>query len=382
MDSQTAYLILNLLPGIGPIKVKQLLSHVEKIEQIFTIPTNQLEKMPGIGPKLAYYLTHWSEFCNIEMELEALKLAKIDFVTQTDEDYPDALRELHDAPLLLYVAGNRKILNQKNCLAVVGSRFTTHYGEHNTSTITADAVNHGWIIVSGLARGIDTIAHRTACQFNGQTIAVIGSGLSQLYPPENIPLAKEIIEKNGAVISEFPLRTRPDKRTFPMRNRIISGLSAGTLVVEAGHNSGSLITAGTANEQGRLVFAVPGRIDSPQSKGCHELIRKGTATLIESFDDILEEFVLLPGIKSSNIVNQTNKDTDHPTVDLTRLALTDLEKTLLQRLYIEREVSIDSVMAWTDFPPGQVLAALISLEMKRLIKQLSGRRVTIIVDLS
>lgn len=381
MDSKTAYLILNLLPGIGPIKVRQMLTVCQSPEIIFSLPRKELEKIPGIGPKNIETILNWHTLCDLENELQAMALAEVTYLTPHDADYPDSLRDLADAPLVLYVAGNSQLLNSPRALAVVGSRQTTLYGRQNTTSIVADAVQRGWVIVSGLARGIDTIAHQTTCQLGGKTIAVLGNGLGQIYPVENLELAREIIVKGGAVISEFPIHTRPDRRTFPMRNRIISGLSAGTLVVEAGHNSGSLITANTANEQGKPVFAIPGRIDSPQSKGCHDLIRKGIAALVESFDDITGELSLLPGLypKPTTLTNQSKESLQ--VIDIEELELTETERMILKKLYVERETSIDFLLAEIPYPAGQILSALVSLEIKKLVKQQAGRRVCILIDL-
>lgn len=381
MTPQTAYLILNLLPGIGPIKVRQMLTVCQSPEIIFSLPKKQLEKIPGIGPKNIETLLNWHTLCDLEAEQQAMALADITYLTPHDPDYPDSLRQLADAPLVLYVAGNSQLLNSPRALAVVGSRQTTLYGRQNTAAIVADAVQRGWVIISGLARGIDTVAHQVTCQLGGKTIAVLGNGLGQIYPVENLELARDIIRTGGAVISEFPIHTRPDRRTFPMRNRIISGLSAGTLVVEAGHNSGSLITANTANEQGKPVFAIPGRIDSPQSKGCHDLIRKGIAALVESFDDIANELSLLPGLYSKPNQTKNHQEKSLQEIDIEELELTETERLILKKLYIERETSIDFLLAEIPYPAGQILSALVTLEIKKLVKQQSGRRVSIQIDL-
>ena len=229
----------------------------------------------------------------------------------------------------------------------------------------------GWPVVSGLARGIDTVAHEATLRSRGVTVAVVGSGLATLYPQENIGLARRIAESGGAVITEFPMLFPPDRRAFPMRNRIISGMSQGTVVVEAGLQSGSLITANCALEQDRLVFAVPGPADVPQSRGCHSLIKEG-AKLVESFADIAEEFVLLPGLGRKAKDEKTDgKNTKSRPVELQLHGL----ELKLWALLNDGERYIDDMIAEMDEDASSVLASLLSLEMKHLVKQLPGKRV-------
>jgi DNA processing protein len=226
----------------------------------------------------------------------------------------------------------------------------------------------GWLVVSGMARGIDTVVHRAALRAGGRTVAVLGSGLGRIYPQSNVELSQEIA-RNGAVISEFPLGYPPDRRSFPMRNRIISGICRGTVVIEAGLKSGSLITAGQALEQGRQVFAVPGPADSPQSKGCHALIRDG-ARLVESFTDVLEEFTVLPGLAPST----TDRPARPVPSPLSVVGLTEPERQVLAEIG-RSETDIDALIERMDLAPGKVLATLVRLEMRHLVRQLPGRRV-------
>ncbi len=383
MDRRTAFIALNLLSGIGPIRVSQLLSVFGEPEEILTASAEDLARVPGIGGKLAGDLANWRRACDLDDELQMMERAGVEVLIQDDEDYPPLLLEIHDPPLVLYVQGSRTALREtRGSVAIVGSRHTSIYGQMVAQTLARSAVSAGWPVVSGLARGIDTIAHETVCQSGGVTLAVIGSGLAQLYPPENLPLARRIVDNGGAVISEFPMGYRPERRTFPMRNRIIAGISAGTIVVEAGDNSGSLITAACAMQQGRPVFAVPGRIDSAQSRGCHALIRDG-ATLVENFDDVATELSLLPGIPRGT-ASTTNRlaQSAPPYINIKEIPLSDLERRVVVCLEQETEIAIDSLMAVVDAPPGQVLAAIITLEMRRLVRQLPGRRVMLAVTLT
>lgn len=382
MDRRTAFIALNLLSGIGPVRVNQLLSVFADPEDILMASAADLARVPGIGEKLAGDLADWRQGCDLEGELRMVERAGVDVLIREDDDYPPLLQEIHDPPLVLYVHGSRKAVREtRGSVAIVGSRHTTIYGQTVAQSLARSAVSAGWPVVSGLARGIDTVAHETVCQAEGVTLSVIGSGLAQLYPPENQPLARRIVENGGAIISEFPMQYRPDRRTFPMRNRIIAGMSAGTIVVEAGDNSGSLITAACALQQGRPVFAVPGRIDSAQSRGCHALIRDG-ATLVESFDDVAAELSLLPGI-ARGTASATNRlaHSAPPYINIKEIPLADLERRVVDCLERETEIAIDSLMALVEAPPGQILAAIITLEMRRLVRQLPGRRVTLAVKL-
>jgi DNA processing protein len=383
MDRRTAFIALNLLSGIGPVRVNQLLAVFIEPEEILTAPAEALARVPGIGGKLAGELAAWRHGCDLDGELRMVERAGIEVLIRDDDDYPPLLQDIHDPPLVLYVHGSRQALREtRGSVAIVGSRHTTIYGQMMAQTLARSAALAGWPVVSGLARGIDTIAHETVCQAGGVTLAVIGSGLARLYPPENQPLACRIAENGGAVISEFPMGYRPERRTFPMRNRIIAGMSAGTIVVEAGDNSGSLITAACALQQGRQVFAVPGRVDSAQSRGCHALIRDG-ATLVESFDDVAAELSLLPGIARGTAAEPGRlAHSTPPYININEIPLADLERRVVICLEQETEIAIDSLMALVDAPPGQVLAAIITLEMRRLVRQLPGRRVMLAVKLT
>ncbi|MDD3694569.1 MAG: DNA-processing protein DprA [Lentisphaeria bacterium] len=368
MDTRAAYLILNLLPGIGPGKVKQLLACFASAEEIFTRPESALLRVPGIGARLASVIRNWQKHCDLEAELRLAQAAGVYIVTQEDAAYPALLKEIYDPPICLYVRGELEALQRcRQSLAIVGSRHTSNYGLQMAASLAAAAACAGWTVVSGLARGIDTAAHRAVVQAGGCTVAVIGSGLCRLYPPENQGLAEQICAAGGAVVSEFPLQQPPDKRNFPMRNRIISGMSKGTLVVEAGLYSGSLITAGQAVAQNRSVFAVPGRADSPFSRGCHNLLRDG-ARLVETFLDVQEEFSMLPNLQIK-AAEQAADEAREQTV-----LLSSLEYDIWQKIG-EEKPGIDDLLAQCPEPPSKILGSLLIMEIKQVLRQLPGKRV-------
>ncbi len=369
MTSREAYIILNLLSGVGPVRVKHLLANFSCPEQLLSETTSSLAKIKGIGPKTAGIIGDWKKTADLDTELSQTEKAGVSIITLADPDYPDILREIYDPPLCLYARGQLSSLCRQQSLAVVGSRRNSNYGISISEKLVCSLVSSGWSIVSGLARGIDTAAHNSVLKSNGCTIAVLGGGLGSIYPPENISLANKICE-NGLLLSEQPMQLRPDRRSFPMRNRIISGLSLGTVVIEAGAKSGALITAQVGLDQGRLVFAVPGRIDNPLSKGCHNLIKQG-AKLVDSIVDINEEFEFFRGILSSeNDIYKTD------ILPQNNLKLTEAETGLLQLLRYG-ECSIDELNKDLEIPMHILLSSLMKLEMKHIIKQLPGKRFTL-----
>jgi DNA processing protein len=278
-------------------------------------------------------------------------------VTTIDDEYPAMLRDIHDPPLALYVKGKLQS-RDRHAVAVVGTRHPTHYGRDTAETLGHGLAASGMTVVSGLAEGIDTAAHRGALKARGRTIAVLGGAMDCLYPPSNAGLAAQI-EGQGAVVTEFPFGRQPDKTTFPMRNRIVSGMSMGVVVVEAGPSSGAMITADQALEQGRSVFAVPGRIDVQASRGCHELIKAG-AKLVTGVEDILKEFEFLIPVRAAGAEPAPDLNAD--------------ERKLLSALD-EGERDVDTLIRLTGLTPASVNCLLLGLEMKRLVRVLPGRLV-------
>ena len=373
MERRRALMILNMLPGIGPGKKRLLTAFFGSAEAALEAPVSEICKISGIGEKLAPVIHDWRNYCNPDDEIRLMEQCGVFMLTEEDEAYPPLLREIHDPPICLYVRGNAEALRgTESSVAIVGSRCCTSYGVRMAGSLAMSAAMSGWPVISGLARGIDTIAHEGVLQANGCTVAVIGSGLSCIYPRENVPLAMRIVEQGGAVVSEYPMRYQADRRSFPMRNRIISGIATGTIVVEAGIKSGSLITAAQALEQNRTVFAVPGSADSYSSKGCNALIRDG-AVLIESFQDVIDEFSGLPGLAERG----TAPERSTPAVEK-KITLYGLELKLWN-LIKAGERDIDALIDKADEEASCVSAALLTLELKRMIRQQPGRQIKVLI---
>src|SRR4029077_16256049 len=257
MNATEACIALNMLPTVGPVRLRKLLEVFQEPQQILAAKRDQLRKVEGIGNEVADQISNWESIVDLPAELQRIRDFGATVITQNSPEYPKSLREIHSPPIVLYVWGEIQPRDH-HAIAVIGARRTTHYGMESDKKLSYQIAYAGLTVVSGLARGIDTAAHHGAIAAKGRTIAVIGSGLMEIYPPENRALAEKIRNGNGAVVSEFSMQIQPDRQTFPMRNRIISGWSHGILVVEAGLNSGALITASQAIEQGRAVYAVPG----------------------------------------------------------------------------------------------------------------------------
>ncbi|HEY6010892.1 MAG TPA: DNA-processing protein DprA, partial [Nitrospirota bacterium] len=284
---------LSSIPGVGRITFRKLVNHFGSPERALAASQNELQDIGGLSDKAISGIASFPWRERAELEVANANNAGISIVIADDPAYPAALRNTPDPPLFLYIRGSL-LPEDGNAVAIVGTRTPTHYGTTITGRIAADLASAGFTIVSGMARGIDTLAHKGALAAKGRTIAVLGCGIDVVYPPENKGLMEEIA-RNGAVISENPFGTKPEAGYFPARNRIISGLSRGTAIIEAATDSGSLITANYALEQGRKLYAVPGNIGSPNSRGTNSLIKRG-ATLVESAEDVLKDLgVKRPG---------------------------------------------------------------------------------------
>jgi DNA processing protein len=361
MDAREALVALNLIEGVGPIRVRQLLEHFGEASAILNASHQELLRVRGIGEDTAKAIAG-REQARLTAELKRIEDFGCQIIIQSDPEYPELLKQIYDPPVVLYVKG--KVLpKDKNSIAMVGSRMTTHYGMEIARKLAYQLAYLGVAVVSGGARGIDSAAHQGALSGKGRTIAILGTGINLVTPPENLKLFEQIAA-NGAVVTQFPFNRPGDKQSFPIRNRIVAGMTLGTVVVEANLTSGALITANFATEYGRQVFAVPGRIDSPRSKGCHDLIKKG-AKLCEDAEDILSEFeYLFPA---------TNRPPS-PAVTgvLPALELSENEQRVYDTLDHE-ECNVDEVIRKSALPASAVSVALLSLEMKRLIKQLPGK---------
>jgi DNA processing protein len=351
---------LALVPGLGPRLQRSLLGRFGTAAAVFEATLEELQRVPHLGPKVARALREHRDAAAAGLELERCRRLQVRLVVQGEPGYPAMLSEICDPPPVLYCRGT---LEPQDGLAVaiVGSRNCTLYGRQHAESLAAGLARAGVTIVSGLARGIDAAAHRGALTAGGRTIAVLGTGLGEIYPPEHGELAGEVAA-GGAVLSEFPLDQKPLRGLFPQRNRIISGLSMGVLIVEARRNSGALHTARHAMEQGREVFAVPGRIDSRLSEGCHDLIRDG-AILVRGIDDVLQ--ALGPPVKP---VQRTETEQVHTPREL---ALNELEREILNRITAEPQ-HVDEVVRSVPIEVPRVLSTLTILEMKRLVRRLPG----------
>lgn len=362
MTSREALVALNMIPQVGPVRLRQLLRYFPYPQSILGAPKAKLLACEGINEPAAEAMATWESSIDLEGELKRIKEFGCEVVTQEDENYPPLLREIYDPPIVLYVKGTLHA-RDKNSVALVGSRMTTAYGMNVARKFGYQLAYMGVTVVSGGARGIDTAAHQGALTGKGRTIAVLGTGINQVFPAENAALFEKITQ-NGALMTQFPFNRPADKQTFPIRNRIVAGMTLGTVVVEANATSGALITANMAVEYGRQVFAVPGQIDSPRSKGCHDLIKKG-AKLCEGAEDIVSEFeYLFPTSNKPPSAAETGV--------LPGLTLTDNEQKVMDALGHE-ELHIDEVVEASGLPVSAVSVALLSLEMKRIVKQIPGR---------
>ena len=362
MEPREALVALNLVEHVGPVRVRQLLEHFGEAPAILRASRQQLLQVRGIGEDTAEAIASWEKTTDLIAELKRVSEFGCHIVTQEDREYPELLRQIYDPPIVLYVKGELSA-KDKNSVAMVGSRLTTHYGVEAARKLAYQLAYLGVTVVSGGARGIDTAAHQGALSGKGRTIAVLGTGINLVTPPENAKLFEQIAA-NGGLVTQFPFNRPADKQSFPIRNRIVAGMTLGAVVVEANLTSGALITANFATDYGRQVFAVPGRIDSPRSKGCHDLIKKG-AKLCESVEDILSEFEYL--FPASNRPPTPGTDGVLPSV-----ALSEHEQQVYDTLDHE-EISIDEVIRKSGLPSSAVSVALLSLEMKRLVRQLPGK---------
>ncbi|REK18180.1 MAG: DNA-protecting protein DprA [Planctomycetota bacterium] len=351
---------LALVTGVGPRLRKVLLEAFGSPGDALSATASQLRAVPGIGSELARRIASAREDIDVEAELRTCAKHDIQILSEAHQAYPRMLTEIHDPPGILFVQGTFEPVDAL-AVAIVGSRHATHYGIAQAERLAGSLARAGLTIVSGLARGIDAAAHRGALAAGGRTIAVLGSGLLNIYPPEHVELAREVVDR-GALVSEVPPASPPMSGAFPQRNRIISGLSLGVMVVEAAARSGALISARHAMEQGREVFAVPGRIDSRMSRGCHRLIRDG-AKLVESADDVLEEL----GPLVAPAATTDGQEVRHPA----ELALNPIEQQVLSAIASD-PTTIDAIVTDSGLPTPQVLSTISVLEMRHLVRRLSG----------
>lgn len=354
---------LALVSGVGPRHRQDLLVRFGSAAAVLAASSTELQSVNGIGPKIAARIAAAHKEVDAEAELALAAEHGIDVLTEADDAYPRALRQIHDPPGVLFRRGTF-MPHDELAIAIVGTRHATRYGLTQAERLAGSLARVGFTIVSGLARGIDAAAHRGALDAGGRTVAVLGSGLLNIYPPEHESLAHDVAA-SGCLLSESPPRMVPLSGAFPQRNRIISGLSVGTIVVEAADRSGALITARHAYEQGREVFAVPGPIDSRLSRGCHALIKDG-AKLVESIDDVLAEL----GPLAENIARDDGSIVTRPA----ELLLNEIEQQVLQAID-GMPTSLDAVATACELPIHRVLSTVSVLEMRRLVRRVSGAQV-------
>lgn len=358
-DKRYLWLALHMIQGLGNIAMKKLLDRFQEPEQIFQASMAELSEVDGIKEDIARLIIEKRYSGDPEKELKKAEDQGIRLLTYYDPAYPVLLREIYDPPMVLFIKGN-DIPNNRTFISVVGSRNATSYGQKAAEKIGQGLARRGLGVVSGMARGIDSSSHWGCLEGKGFTIAVLGTGADVIYPVSNRKLYEQISIK-GAIISEFPMGAPPVPNNFPMRNRIISGLSRGTVIVEATKNSGSLITAALALEQGRELFAVPGSINSFKSIGCHYLIKQG-AGLVENADDILEALGMnYPYVPKTDTFKET------PVVAM------DEAETALYNIIGDYPLHIDQIARDGDMEPGEVSSLLMKMELKGVIRQLPGK---------
>lgn len=361
---------LTRIDGLGIRGCHKLIEHFGSPQAAYMASLTELESC-GVPARVAQAIFAQDALKGAEREVEQAGKADCHLIAFDSEDYPPLLKQIPDAPLLLYVRGDAKVLAQY-AVAVVGSRRPSAYGSSVAHRLAHDLARRQLVVVSGLARGVDSAAHHGALEAQGKTVAVLGSGIDVIYPRENKRLADEIA-KSGAVISEFPLGTGPTPENFPIRNRIISGLSLGVVVVEAAEYSGSLITARLALEQNREVYAVPGNITSAQSFGPNHLIKQG-AKLVDQWMDVIEEF---PPEVRTQLLPPDEATEGEPigaqAANLFAASLTPEQKAVFDVLRADQALFVDDIVSGTRVPHPRVLSALLQLEMNGLIRQLPGK---------
>lgn len=364
MDEREARAALNMVEHVGPVKLRALLAQFGDAPSILRASRDQLQRVAGIGEDTAEAIANWEKTIDLSGELHRAAEFGCQLIIENDPEYPALLREIHDPPIVLYVRGSLRA-EDRHSFAIVGSRLTTAYGVDTARRFGHQLGYAGLTVVSGGARGIDTAAHLGALSAKARTVAVLGTGINLVFPPEN----KELFERiaaSGAIVTQFPFGRPADKQSFPIRNRIVAGMTLGTIVVEANLTSGALITANFANEYGRQVFAVPGRVDSPRSRGTHDLIKRG-AKLCEGLDDILSEFEYLFPQKALETPGAANAAGAFS-------QLTEAEARAFAAVPAAAEPSVDEIIRDSGMTASATSVALFSLEMKRLVRQLPGRR--------
>jgi DNA processing protein len=361
MNSELIYqLALTLVPNIGDVHSKILVQHLGEASAIFKAKQSALEKIEGIGTVRARSIKAFAEFHLAEAEMRFIEKYKIDPLFLTDEKYPKRLLNCYDSPTILFYKGNAD-LNASRVLAVVGTRTNSDYGKNFTEKLVKDLSGENILVISGLAYGIDAIAHKAAIKNNIPTVGVVGHGLDKIYPSDHAGLAKDMIKSGGGILSEFFSGTKPDKHNFPLRNRIVAGLSDATVVVETAVKGGSMITAKLADAYNRDVFAVPGRVTDKPSGGTNHLIKYNKAVLLTEADELME----LLGWKEKKVKKKQQREIF--------IDLTAEEKIIVQLLQEKETVHIDQINLGSGLSSSSVAAAILNLELLGVIQSLPGK---------
>jgi DNA processing protein len=368
------WIALNMTPGVGPRVCARLLEHFGSAEAVYDAPRRDLDLL-RLPPETVESVVTRDLHTRAEAEIERVRKLGGDILVLDDGVYPALLRETYDPPVVLYVKGAWAECLDSPCVAIVGSRRCSTYGQNAALMLSRELAQRGVTIISGLARGIDAAAHRGALEAGGRTVAVMGTGLDQVYPRDHKKLAHTILERNGAIVTQFPLGTPPVSENFPYRNRVISGLSLGIVVVEAAENSGSLITARLAMEQNREVFAVPGNITSRNSFGTNYLIKGAGAKLVQQWQDVASE---LPPEIAAQLLPPPSKKSRKKGELVDQLSfsppdLTDSELAVFKLLSTDTPKQIDALAEVTRLSITQLTSALLTLEMRELIRALPGK---------
>ncbi|MGB8509678.1 MAG: DNA-processing protein DprA [Pyrinomonadaceae bacterium] len=365
------WIALNMTPGVGPRAAAKLLERFGSAEGVFAALRSELERL-RLRPETVESLALKDKHEEAARELERLReIPGADVLILDDGTYPALLREIADPPITLYVRGAWETCLDAPCVGVVGSRRCSTYGQNVSMMLSRDLASRGVTIISGLARGIDAAAHRGALEAGGRTVAVLGTGIDEVYPRDHQKLAAEILERGGALVSQFPLGTPPVPENFPYRNRVISGLSLGVVIVEAAENSGSLITARLAMEQNREVFAVPGNITSRNSFGTNYLIKGAGAKLVQQWQDVAAE--LPPDIAARLLPPEKEKGKGARVASSMQEQLEGLELNVWKLLSTDEPTHIDALAVSCGLAVSELSVALLDLEMRELIRQLPGK---------
>ena len=359
-------LALSLIPGFGPKRVKQLVAKFPDASRLFKLSKSELRSVEGIGEASALTFLSFDEWHEVDEIKKATEKVKANILTIADDAYPQLLKQIYDPPIILWYKGDLDALSEPG-IAVVGTRNTTSYGKKMAKRFSTELSESGLCINSGLAHGIDSIAHQAAIEAKGKTVAVLGSGIDWIYPAKNKDLANAIVKSGSIVITEFPPGSKPDAGNFPVRNRIVSGLSYGTLVVESGIQGGSIITAELALDQNREVFAIPHSNENLNGSGCNYLIKTGAAKLIQTVDDILEELPIENNNQHS--INNVQKGIKSNWRDLELDELSQRICSLLE----EKEYQIDALADELGASTSKLLVAMLTLEMKEIVTQKAGK---------